>query len=91
MPVKKVEKGWIKVKDAKPDYGVAVLVVVIGDFIFIGERFKTDDRGDHYCYRDGQEVVNKVTHWMPLPKLPYIRKAKKLLSEREEKENDGNN
>lgn len=65
---------WIPVKDKKPKSSKEVLVVapncsVIGS-ILIGNYFADDDSWTVNDFNESK-LNELVTHWMPLPSMPY--------------------
>ncbi len=57
---------WISVEDRLPNNEQRILVSD-GDFIVIDEFIEEED--DFYL-ESGLELVDEVSHWMPLPEPP---------------------
>ena len=70
----KVEMEWIKYKEQKPKYRqVVIFGSVIAKTVGVGEIEFTDVLGDHLKV-DNAFCSIEPTHWMPLPKLPEVKK-----------------
>lgn len=62
---------WIPVSERLPEYGERVLCFTIHGSIpvcYLGYYY--DDNGKFVLAYNGTDVVDNVTHWMPLPEPP---------------------
>lgn len=68
--------GWVAVNERLPDEDVLVLILCKNKAMFVGSCFKAnyenESRWKIRTALSSTKLLNKgrVTHWMPLPKLP---------------------
>ena len=62
---------WISVEDGFPEYKKLVLLACGQDYVCVGCRYSTDEKGEHFRNQNGCELENvtKVTHWLVKPAL----------------------
>ena len=77
---------WIPVEERLPEYGVRVLATDMyeGDDytgIWTREEYKDDADGCWYDEHGWWHAIDDVTHWMPLPKTPEVKKALKAMKD----------
>lgn len=61
--------GWISVKDEKPVYYKGV-IIFDGEKIHYEWHRLADEEGEFYGSTNTDRIIEKVTHWMPLPEKP---------------------
>ena len=74
-----LERRWIPVTERLPEYGVRVLATDMyeGDDytgIRTREEYPDDTDGCWYDERCRWYPIDDATHWMPLPKVPEVKK-----------------
>lgn len=77
---------WIPVEERLPEYGVRVLATDMyeGDDytgIWTREEYKDDADGCWYDDHGWWHASDDVTHWMPLPKAPEVKKALEAMKD----------
>jgi hypothetical protein len=59
---------WIPCADAMPFDSIPVLVAVDGEHTAMGGIWR---RGRWETWEEGKEYQHPITHWLPLPRLPF--------------------
>ena len=77
---------WIPVEERLPEYGLRVLATDMyeGDDytgIWTREEYKDDADGCWYDDHGWWHASDDVTHWMPLPKVPEVKKALEAMKD----------
>lgn len=69
--INKGECEWISINDRLPEYKQECLILIdVGGNIERGKYIGNGIFEANWCTVKGKNQLYKVTHWMPLPKLP---------------------
>jgi len=63
-------EGWISIKEQKPDLYIN-LIIFDGEKIHYEWHRLVDEDGEFYGSLDTDKIIERITHWMPLPEMQF--------------------